>query len=64
MCGLRAGRGRSLLRARCRSSHAAARRAYKPCIAMAATHITAEAAINTKSGLSVDLPDFAMTIAR
>jgi hypothetical protein len=29
---------------------------------MAATHITPEAAINTKSGLSVDLPVFAMTL--
>ena len=28
---------------------------------MAATQITAEAAINIKSGLSVDLPDFPMT---
>jgi hypothetical protein len=28
---------------------------------MAATHITTEAAINIKSGLSVDLPDFAIT---
>jgi hypothetical protein len=28
---------------------------------MAATHITTEATINTKSGLRVDLPDFAMT---
>jgi hypothetical protein len=31
---------------------------------MAATHITTEAAINTKSGLSVDLPVFVMTIPR
>jgi hypothetical protein len=31
---------------------------------MAATHITTEAAINAKSGLSVDLPVFAMTIQR
>jgi hypothetical protein len=38
------------------------RRAYKPWIAMAATHITTEAAINTNSGLSVDLPVFATTI--
>jgi hypothetical protein len=40
------------------------RRAYKPWIAMAATHITTEAAINTNSGLSVDLPVFATTIRR
>jgi hypothetical protein len=36
---------------------------YRPrWIAIAATHITAAAAINTKNGLSVDLADFAMTI--
>jgi hypothetical protein len=38
---------------------------YRPWwIAIAATHVTAAAAINTKNGLSVDLTDFAMTIPR